>query len=119
MRHQSLLRTLVSVVLIGFACFQALGFVGLVAGGGGVYALLAYGLLALLAAAAAVGLWIGRRWAPIVILVLGAVFAATRLYEGFVLGVRPWLPAVFLAVLAVVAALAVAALARENPRELR
>lgn len=39
--------------------------------------------------AAALGIWLGRPWAPGALLVLGAAVAAAAIFEGFFLGVRP------------------------------
>lgn len=69
----------------------------------------AFLLQAILAIAAAFGAARRLSWAPPIVVVLGAVAAATWLVEGFVLGIRAYLYALFAALLAIVIALAVAA----------
>jgi hypothetical protein len=83
-----------------------------------LYPLATYGALALLAALSGVGLWLRTAWAPAALLALGCVFAATRLIDPFVLGLRPWLFALLAAVAALVAALLLAAWARAEVRPL-
>lgn len=61
-----------------------------------------------LALAAAVGTWSGRRWAAPVLLLLGASIAATQLIE-VLLGILPYLRAVLVGVLAIIGALVLAA----------
>ena len=80
------------------------------------YPLAVHGALALLAGLAGLGLWLRDPRAPVAILALGCVFAATRLIDALVLGVRPWLFALLAACAAVVAALALAAWARSEAR---
>ena len=105
-------KPLIAIALALYAGFQALGFFGIVGVGAGSYATAAFAALAVSAAVAAVGVWLGTRWAPVALVALGAVFAVCRLYEGFVLGIRPWLFALVAAVVAVLAAMLVAAWVR-------
>lgn len=81
-----------------------------------LYPLVASGALALLAVLTGVGLWLRAAWTPAAILVLGCAFAATRLIDAFVLGVRPWLFALLAAVTALAAALLLAYWVRAEAR---
>lgn len=85
-------------------------------GGVGLYAVAAHAVLALLAVLSGIGLWLRTSWAPPSILAFGCAFAATRLIDAFVLGVRPWLFALVAAAAAVAAALLLAAWARGESR---
>ena len=60
------------------------------------------------ALAAAIGLWTGQRWAAAAVGLLAASIAATQLIE-VLLGILPYLRAVLVAVMAIVAALLLAA----------
>jgi hypothetical protein len=73
-------------------------------------------VLAFAALLAGVGLALRARWAAPALLALGAVFAATRLYDAFVLGIRPWLFATLAAVAGLLVAIWLAALARKDQR---
>jgi hypothetical protein len=73
------------------------------------YSLAAHGALSVLAVWSGCGLWLGARWAHLPVLLLGFAVGITRLAEGFVLGTRPWLLALLVAVAAIIAALLFAA----------
>src|SRR5437588_12802416 len=66
----------------------------------------AYIAQTILAFVAAAGVWFRRSWAGNVMLVLGAVVAATWLVEAFALGIVAYLYAIGIAVLAIVLAIA-------------
>jgi hypothetical protein len=59
--------------------------------------------------AAAIGVWLGRRWAAGAVVLLGASIAGTWLFEAFVLGLVAYLRALAIAVIALVIALIIAA----------
>jgi hypothetical protein len=104
-----------ALVLLLFGLVELLGFLSLTAGPSG-YPWLVHGVLALLAGAAGVALWLRSPRAPAVIIALAGVFAATRLIDAFVLGIRPWLFALLGAVAALVAALLLAGWLRTQRR---
>lgn len=66
-------------------------------------------LKAVVAFVAAAGVWQRQAWASFAVIVLGAVVAATWLYEGFVLGIVAYLYAFFAAVVAILLTLAIVA----------
>jgi hypothetical protein len=114
--HSSGLRIVAALALLLFGLVEVPRFLAALTGVTGVYGVAAHALLALLAALSGVGLWLRTRWVPAAILALGCVFAATRLIDAFVLGIRPWLFALLAAVASVVAALLLAAWARAEGR---
>lgn len=63
---------------------------------------------------AGLGLWLRDPRAPAAIVALGCAFAATRLIDAFVLGIRPWLFALLAALAALVAAPLLAAWTRSD-----
>jgi hypothetical protein len=69
---------------------------------------------AVTAITAAVAIWMRAAWAPGAVLLFGAAIVSTRLVEGPVLGFIANLRAIFVGVVAVLAALAIAAYARTN-----
>ena len=82
------------------------------------YPLAVHGALALLASLAGLALWRRDARAPAAIVALGCVFAATRLIDALVLGIRPWFFALLTALAALVAALLLASWARSDVRRL-
>jgi hypothetical protein len=83
-------RLVLALALLALGAIEGLRAAVLI-GVAGPYPLGAHLAFALLALSAGVGLWLRRAWAAAAILALGGVFAATRLIDAFVLGVRPWL----------------------------
>ena len=69
--------------------------------------LICFVLQVVAAVLAAIGLWQGHGWAAAAVLVLAAAITATQLVE-ILLGIVPYLRAVLLSVLAIVAALLLA-----------
>jgi hypothetical protein len=110
------LRIAVAVALLLVAGLELLRFLSALGTVVGVYVEIAHGALALLAALAGTGLWLRTPWAPVAIVALGCVFAATRMIDALVLGIRPWLLALLAALAAVVAAVVLAAWARSEAR---
>jgi hypothetical protein len=103
----------VALALLLLALIELAHFLALAASPG-FYPLAVQGVLALLAGLAGCGLWLRDPRAPAAIVALGCVFAATRLIDALVLGIRPWLFALLTAIAAVVAALLLAAWARSR-----
>jgi len=114
--HPPALRIGIAIALLLLALVELPRFLAALGGPVGPYAVAAHAVLALLAVLSGVGLWLQTSWAPAAIVALGCAFAATRLIDAFVLGVRPWLFALLAAVAAVVAALLLAAWARAESR---
>ena len=112
------LRVVCAIALLLLALVELVRFVSLAAGPS-LYAPATYAALALLAGLSGVGLWRRATWAPAAILALGGVFAATRLVDALLLGIRPWLFALLAAVAALVAASLLASWARADARLLR
>jgi hypothetical protein len=100
---------LLALLVGGFGIYAALNGIALLAGGGTpllAVTLLAQGILGL---TAAVGIARAESWASAVVLVLALLVAATALVEAFVLGILPWLYALFIAIAAIVLALVISA----------
>ena len=95
---------LIALVLAGYGIWTALYIPAMLVGPPIPLLLICFILQAVAALAAAVGVWQGRGWAALPIIVLGAAIAATQLIE-VLLGILPYLRAIAVAVLAIVAAL--------------
>jgi len=65
-------------------------------------------LEAVIGIVAGLGVWVAAGWAPLAVVTLGAIVAATAMIEAFVLGIIPYLAALVEAVVAVVVAILVA-----------
>jgi hypothetical protein len=99
----------IAVALAGYGVYAA-SFVPPMLVGPAVPALLVgFVLQAVCALAAAFGVWGGRRWAAVAVVLLGVSIAGTWLFEAFILGIVAYLPAVAVAVIALVITLVVAA----------
>lgn len=107
------LRIGVALGMLLLGVYELLHLLAASASSSDLYSLAMHGALAVLASFAGIGFWVCARWAPAVLLTLAAVFAASRLIDAFVLGIRPWFFAVLAAAVAV--ALAVALAARVMP----
>src|SRR5262245_20813791 len=99
------LRVAIALALWLFSLVELLRFLAL-AGAPALHgpAFAEHGALALLAGLAGFALWSRARWAPAALLVFGFVFAVARLLDALVLGIRPWLFALFTALAAVILA---------------
>ena len=113
------LRIALAVVLAVCALLLLLRFAATLGGAVSLFTPVAHGALALLAALAAVGLWGEARWAPGALVALGCTFAATRIVEALVLGIRPWLFALLSAAAALGAAFVLAAWMRPRAEPFR
>jgi hypothetical protein len=101
---------LLALLVGGFGIYAALNGIALLAGGGTPFlavTMLAQGILGLVAA---YGVARAQSWAPAVVLLLALLVAATALVEAFVLGILPWLYALFIAIAALVLALIITAM---------
>lgn len=97
-------------LLVGcFGIYAALNGIALLFGGGTpllTVAFLAEGILGLVAA---YGIARAEPWASPVVLLLAVIIGAVALVNAFVLGILPWLYALFIAIAAIVMALIIAA----------
>jgi hypothetical protein len=109
------LRIALAAALLACAVVLLLRFAATV-GAGGVWAPFVQLTLGVLAALAGAGLWRETRWAPAALIGLGSAFAASRLVEALVLGIRPWLIALLSAAAGLVVALVIAAAVGERSR---
>ncbi len=112
------LRVGVAVALLLVAGLELLRFLAALPTVGSAYVEIAHGAFALLAGLSGAGLWLQTPWAPATIVALGCVFAATRVIDALILGIRPWLFALLAAVAGLLAAVVLAAWARAEARSL-
>jgi hypothetical protein len=108
------LRIGVAAALLVLALLFLLRFAATVGTAVGVYTPAVHLVLALLATLAGVCLWRQTRSAPAALVAFGCSFAAARIVEALVLGIRPWLLALLSAAAALVLTLVLAAWARER-----
>jgi len=107
---------LIAVALAGYGVYIA-GYVpGMLLGRPVPLLLIGFVLQVVCALAAAVGVWRGRPWSAVAVVLLGAAIAATWLIEGFILGIVAYLHALLVAVLALVVAWIIAAYVKRQPR---
>ena len=85
------IRTIVTVALAGYALYVASYLPAMLPGPASPGLLLLFGLQALCATTAAVGVWRERQWAAGVVVALGVAIATTSVVEGFLLGIVPYL----------------------------
>ena len=112
------MRIVASIALLVFALVELLRFLALIPGPS-LYVPVTCAVLAVLAGLSGVGLWLRAAWAPPAILALGLAFAATRLVDALLLGIRPWLFALLAAAAALVGAWLLASWARAGARLVR
>jgi hypothetical protein len=110
-------RVAIALALLLFALVELLRLLAL-AVAPDFHVLAEHAALGLLAGLAGFALWRRIPWAPAAILALGYALATVRLIDAFVLGIRPWLFALLAAVAAVIAAMLLAAWAKQAGREL-
>ena len=91
----------IAVLLLVYGVYQALYVITMLPDPMSPLLLLAFTLQAVLAIAAAAGVWRRLGWAAAALLLLGASIAATALIEAFVLGILGWLYALLIAIAAV------------------
>ena len=106
--NRSVALPLIALVLAGYGVWTALYVPGLLIGPVSLLLLICFIAQAVFAIVAAVGVWSDQRWASAPVILLGASIAATQVVE-ILLGIVPFLRAVLLAVLAIVAALLLSA----------
>jgi len=96
---------LIAIALAVYGVYHAIYAITMLPAPASLLLFLAFALQAVLAIAAAVGVWRQQHWAAAALLLLGLVIAATALIEAFVLGIIAWLGALLTAIAAIVIAL--------------
>jgi hypothetical protein len=100
---------LMAVALAGYGVYAASYLPAMLVGPAMPILLVAFVLQTVCALAAAVGVWRGRPWATVAVVLLGLIIAGTWLYEAFILGIVAYARALLNAVIAVVITLVMAA----------
>jgi len=98
----------IAIALAAYGIYTALFLPAMLVGPPVPLLLLGFSLQAVLAIVAAVGVWTGRSWAGVAVVVLGVSIAATQLFE-VILGIVPYLRAIAVAFLAIIGAVVMAA----------
>jgi uncharacterized membrane protein AbrB (regulator of aidB expression) len=106
--NRSTTRLVITIVLVVYGVYVASYVPGMLVGPPAPVLLVAFALQAVLALAAAVGVWRRQGWAAGVVMLLGISIAATWLVEAFVLGIVAYLRAFVIAVIALVVAAGIA-----------
>jgi hypothetical protein len=94
-------RLVIAVALAGYGVYVASYVPGILVGPPVPVLLIGFVLQAVCALVGAIGVWLGSRWAPGVVVLLGVSIAGTWLCEAFVLGIVASLRALLIAVIAV------------------
>jgi hypothetical protein len=106
---RSTARVIIAVVLAGYGVYAAMFVPAMLAGPSASALLIFFVLQTLCALSAAVGVWRGRPWAAAAVVALGVAVAATSVFEGFFLGIVPYLRVLLVVLLALLATLGIAA----------
>ena len=108
MMNRSTTLFLIALALLGYGLYVALYIPAMLIGPPVPSLLIGFTAQAVCAALAGLGILTRQSWARIAVLLLGAGIAATNLWEGFMLGIIPFLRALLVAVLAIIGALLLA-----------
>jgi hypothetical protein len=100
---------IIAIALAAYGIYVASYVPGMLAGPPALGLLFCFFLQAVSALVGAVGVWRSQRWAGGAVLLLGVAIAATSVYEGFVLGIVPYLRVVLVVVLAMLVTIGIAA----------
>jgi hypothetical protein len=100
---------LIAVALAGYGVYAASHVPAMLVGSPVPALLIGFVLQAVCALAAALGVWRGRRWAAVAVVLLGVSIAGTWLIEGFILGIVAYLYALLVAAIALILTLVIAA----------
>jgi hypothetical protein len=106
-RSTSLL--VMAIVLAVYGVYAASFAVAMMVGPAMPALLVGFVLQAVCALAAAFGVWRGRSWAAVAVVLLGVSIAATWLFEAFILGIVAYLHALLVAAIALILTLVLAA----------
>ena len=101
-------------VLVLLGVYELLHVPGALAGNAAPYLAGAFVVKAILSLVAAAALWSRSGWAPMALVLLGVSFAGLLLIEGFVLGIRPWLFTIVMALAWILAGFIAAMLLRRK-----
>ena len=99
---------LIAVALAGYGVYAASYVAAMLVGSPVPALLIGFLLQAACALAAALGVWRGRRWAAVAVVLLGVSIAVTWLLEGFILGIVAYLYALLVAAVALLTTLVIA-----------
>jgi hypothetical protein len=105
----STVQVILAVVLAGYGFYTASYVPAMLQGPSAPALLFLFLLQAICALTAAVGIWRGQRWAAGAVVALGITVAATSIFEGFILGIVPYLRVVLVVAVALVGAASIAA----------
>jgi hypothetical protein len=105
---RSTARLLIAVALAVYGVYIASYVPAMLVGAPVPALLICFVLQVVCALAAALGVWIGARWAPVAAVLLGVSIAGTWLFEAFVLGIVAYLYALLVAVAALVVTVIIA-----------
>ena len=105
----------IALALLGYGIYRALFIPAMLIGPPVPLLLIGFLCQAVFGILAGLGVGIGARWSPLLIVLLGVSIAATALIEGFVLGIVAYLRALLEAVVAILVTLLVAAYVRNRP----
>jgi hypothetical protein len=106
---RSTARLIIAVMLAAYGIYTAMFVPGMVAGPSAPALLVFFVLQTLCSLSAAVRVWRGRPWAATTVVALGVAVAATSVFEGFFLGIVPYLRVLLVVVMALLTTLGVAA----------
>ena len=106
----STVQAILALALAGYGFYRA-SYVPAMLRGPSASLLFLFLLQTICALTAAVGIWRGQRWTAGAVVTLGIAVAATSIFEGFILGIVPYLRVVLVVVAALVGAASIAAFA--------
>jgi hypothetical protein len=106
---------LVALALTAYGVYTALHLPAMFVGPSMPLLIVCFIAQSVCAVGAGIGIWTGRPWAAAAALLLAAAITATQLIE-VLLGILPYVRAVLVSVLAIVAALMLAADIKRDPR---
>jgi hypothetical protein len=103
------IRLIIALCLLAYGIYNTSFVITLLSVSSGDTVLLAFLSKAVLAIAGAVAVWRRLAWDALAVVVLGAVVAASWLFDGFVLGIVAYLHALFAAIVALAVTLMIVA----------
>ena len=105
---------IVAVLLLGYGAYRALFIPAMLVGPPAPLLSICVILEARLGIVAGLGVGLGARWSPLLVILLGVSIAVTALVEGFVLGIVAYLRALLEAAVAIVVAVLIAGYVRDR-----
>jgi len=107
----STVQAILAVVLAGYGFYTASYVPAMLHGPSAPALAFLFVLQTICALASAVGIWRGQRWTSGAVVALGIAVAATSIFEGFILGIVPYLRVVLVVVVALIGAVSIAVFA--------